>query len=193
MPLQNDPSLVELSQRWHHPDLAELDEAAKNLTQQSCNKNKTLWLQLLRKGLGITGSGLAEKLKIKRQSVLQYEETEKSGAITLQTFQKIAEALDCEFVYGFKPKAHSTFAEMMTAKTLPYVQKPVLAPGLSKIRQGQALGGRIKMFLSRPTGRGHIWRIKSSLCRPYSWVWADGPQYYQPHGVRESHSLRRRD
>jgi predicted DNA-binding mobile mystery protein A len=52
----------------------------------------------------MTGDQLAERLETNKQRVSRIEQDEKFGKVTLKTLRNIAEALDCEFVYGFVPK-----------------------------------------------------------------------------------------
>jgi transcriptional regulator with XRE-family HTH domain len=184
MNTQFDLTIRELSTAWHNDKLKELDEALATFLQQHQKPIKTSWLELLREGLLLNTTGLAEKLKVKRQAANKYELREKNGSITIETLQKIAEAYDCDFIYGFKPKEHSTFAEMLTEKALPFVQKPHFTSVLSSGRRRQAVGSRIQKFYSQPTGRGQAWKLKRALSRPYSWLWAGAPLTSHPHGHR---------
>jgi len=47
---------------------------------------------------------LAKRMGVKQQRIVRIEQDEKQGRVTLKTMQSAAEAIDCEFVYGFVPK-----------------------------------------------------------------------------------------
>ncbi len=62
------------------------------------------WIRSIRKGLGMSGRQLAGRLDVSKQSVSRLEQDELSGSITIKTLRKVAESLDCIFVYGFIPR-----------------------------------------------------------------------------------------
>lgn len=159
---KNKAVLQELVKFWRHPELDALDAPLR--TKRS--------LADFLSAIGLTTAGLAERMQVSRQAVHQYIKGEESGAITLATLQNIAQACDCEFVYGFVPQKHDTFAEMMTDKTLAFVEAPPMRGKLSKNRVLMAYGSRIQKFLSQPTGCGQVWGLKKALRREYSWFWA---------------------
>jgi transcriptional regulator with XRE-family HTH domain len=172
---------------WYsrHPEVQGLDNMLKHFTCNDKEAENTLWVKALREGLRITAAGMAEKLNVGRQIISKYEANESAGTISIKTLSAIAEAFDCKLVYGFVPKNHNSFAEMVTEKTLPFVLKPKLRDGLKRLQQERALASRVKSFLSQPTGRGKIWGLKKASGRPYSWNWADFKLSYHPHGIRE--------
>lgn len=62
------------------------------------------WIRSIREGLGMSGRQLAERLNMSKQSVARLEQDELVGSITIKTLRKVAERLDCVFVYGFIPQ-----------------------------------------------------------------------------------------
>jgi len=62
------------------------------------------WIRSIREGLGMSGRQLAERLNMSKQSVARLEQDEVVGSITIKTLRKVAERLDCVFVYGFIPQ-----------------------------------------------------------------------------------------
>ncbi len=52
----------------------------------------------------MTGQQLAIRLNVNKQRVGRIEQDETLGRITLKTLRKVAEAMDCIFVYGFVPR-----------------------------------------------------------------------------------------
>ncbi|MEN8128047.1 MAG: mobile mystery protein A [Planctomycetota bacterium] len=62
------------------------------------------WVRAIRNALGMTGRQLARRLGTNRQRVARIEQDEKQGRVTVNTLRNVAEAMDCEFVYGFVPR-----------------------------------------------------------------------------------------
>lgn len=64
----------------------------------------TGWLKAIRTALGMSLEQLGKKLNVTKQSVLEMEEREKEGSITIKSLREAANALDMHLVYGFVPK-----------------------------------------------------------------------------------------
>jgi len=62
------------------------------------------WVRAIRDALGMSARQLAERLEIAQQAVARIEKDEIDGSVTIKTMRRIAEQLDCQFVYGFVPK-----------------------------------------------------------------------------------------
>ena len=62
------------------------------------------WIRAIRDALGMTGKQLASRLGIAQQAVARIEKGELAGSVTIGTLRRIAEGLDCVFVYGFLPR-----------------------------------------------------------------------------------------
>ncbi len=61
------------------------------------------WLKTVRKTLGMSGTQLAKRLGVTKGQVSQTESGELSGSVTIKTMQKMAQAMDCRFVYAVVP------------------------------------------------------------------------------------------
>jgi predicted DNA-binding mobile mystery protein A len=61
------------------------------------------WLKAIRGALGINSRQLAERLGIKHSAILQFEKREAEGTISLESIQKVAQAMRCRFVYAIVP------------------------------------------------------------------------------------------
>jgi len=61
------------------------------------------WVRAIRNVLGMSARQLAARLGISQQRVAQIEKHEVDGGLTIKAMQKVAEGLDCRFVYGFIP------------------------------------------------------------------------------------------
>lgn len=62
------------------------------------------WIHYVRSILGIKLTTLAKLTKTTSSAVQQAEKREAQGKVTLETLNKMANAMDCEFVYAFVPK-----------------------------------------------------------------------------------------
>ena len=61
------------------------------------------WIRAIRDALGMTARQLANRLGVAQQAVARIEKEELAGSVTIKTMRRIAECLDCVFVYGFVP------------------------------------------------------------------------------------------
>ena len=62
------------------------------------------WIRAIREALGMTGKQLGQRLGVSQPRIIEIEKAETSGAITLDTLQRAANALDCQLVYCFVPR-----------------------------------------------------------------------------------------
>lgn len=60
------------------------------------------WLKTIREFLGMTTTQLAKKLDITQPRIVNLEKNEKNTKIS--TMERIADALNCDFVYAFVPR-----------------------------------------------------------------------------------------
>jgi predicted DNA-binding mobile mystery protein A len=61
------------------------------------------WVRAIRNALGMTTAQLGQRLGVSQPRVVEIEQAEVSGSITLHTLQRAAEALGCRFVYALIP------------------------------------------------------------------------------------------
>jgi len=69
------------------------------------------WVKAIREALGMTTRQLAARIGVGQSRVVDIEKAEVTGSITLDSLQRAARALDCEFVYALVP--HSTLETMV--------------------------------------------------------------------------------
>lgn len=62
------------------------------------------WIKAVRDALGMSGQQLGKRLGVSRMRVATLEQAEASGATTLKTLRRAAEAMDCVLVYALVPK-----------------------------------------------------------------------------------------
>jgi predicted DNA-binding mobile mystery protein A len=62
------------------------------------------WIDYVRQGLGMSLTQLATKLGIAQSSLSSSVKLEKEGRITIHKLKEIADAMECDLVYGFVPR-----------------------------------------------------------------------------------------
>lgn len=62
------------------------------------------WIKAVRNALGMSGRQLGKRLGVSRMRVATMEQAEATGATTLKTLRRAAEAMDCVLVYALVPK-----------------------------------------------------------------------------------------
>ena len=90
-----------------------------NITPDTKQPPKKGWIKIIREALGMTASQLSRRLKISPAAINKAEKNEKLGNISINTMKKIAEKLECEFVYFLIPKEGSIL-KTVEKKTLEY-------------------------------------------------------------------------
>ena len=83
------------------------------------------WIKAVRLALGMTMQQVANHLSISKQSVLEMEQREIEGSISLKTLREAARALEMDLVYGFVPKDGS-LEKLIDRKTNELATKIVL-------------------------------------------------------------------
>ena len=91
----------------------------------------TGWVKAIRTSIGMSMLQLGTKMGVTKQGVLDIEQREKNGSITIKSLREIAKAMDMQLVYGFVPndgsledlievkaKALATKIVMRTANTM---------------------------------------------------------------------------
>src|SRR3989344_8072393 len=63
------------------------------------------WIRAIRDALGMSGRQLGERMDVSKMWVGDMERLEASGATSLKTLRRAAEAMDCALVYALVPKS----------------------------------------------------------------------------------------
>jgi predicted DNA-binding mobile mystery protein A len=62
------------------------------------------WLRAIRDALGMTTAQFARRLGVSQPRIVELEQSEASGSVTLNTLRRAAEALGCRLVYVLVPE-----------------------------------------------------------------------------------------
>lgn len=87
-----------------------LDKKTSSLTDaKNIIPKGSSWINTVREAIGMTAIQLASRLGITQPRITKMESNEEN--LKISTMNKVAEALNCEFVYYLKPK--STFQDIV--------------------------------------------------------------------------------
>ncbi len=112
------------------------------------------WIRAVRDALGMNGRQLADRLNVTRQRTALIEKDELGGSATIKTMRRVAESLDCVFVYALVPRTslkqtlHEQ-AKRVARKRLARVSHTMMLENqeLSDIDQEQALNDMVKELI----------------------------------------------
>jgi predicted DNA-binding mobile mystery protein A len=120
--------------RWLR--LRQLDDALAPLKAlKRISPPATGWIREIREALGMRTADLGKRSGWAQSTVPAIEKNEAEGRITIETLQKAARALDCEFVYAFVP--HGSLEETKRERI-----NEVATQKLRRVRRTMALEGQ---------------------------------------------------
>ena len=112
------------------------------------------WIRAIRDALGMTAKQVADRLGVAQQAVARIEKEEFAGSVTIKTMRRVAEALDCVFVYGFVPRESlentvRNQAEIVARKRLSRVSQTMKLENqeLSRNEQKKALADEVERLV----------------------------------------------
>ena len=83
----------------------QLDKRLKSLkNNDSFARPPRGWIKAIREALGMTTAQLARRLGVSQPRAVAIEKAEASSAITFETLERAARALDCHLVYALVPR-----------------------------------------------------------------------------------------
>lgn len=100
---------------------SQLDRSFQNIHEalKDVERPRDGWIKEIRESLGMSMVDLASRLGVIKQRVDRIEKDEVQDKLTLDTMNKVAEALGCEFVYAIVPKG--SLEERMRVQAALYV------------------------------------------------------------------------
>ncbi len=83
----------------------QLDISLKRFSElRYVNLPRKGWIRAIRDALGLSTRQLGQRLGVSKSRVTRIEQDELAENVTFKTMRRMAEALDCEFVYGLVPR-----------------------------------------------------------------------------------------
>ncbi len=117
------------------------------------------WIYQMRNTLGLTLNKLAQACAVSTPTIAQAERGEVSGKITVETLRRAAEAMNCEFVYAFKPK--SNFEEFINSRAYEKAKRILSNADLHMSLEDQRVSGeleqRIQNLKKKLIKEGKVW------------------------------------
>ena len=83
------------------------------------------WVKAIREALGMTTAQLAKRMGVSQPRVVTLEKAEARGAITLDSLERAARALDCQLVYALVPRG--SLDELIEEHALRFAKKRLAA------------------------------------------------------------------
>ena len=96
------------------------------------------WIRAVREVLGMSGTQLAQRLRVSQPRIPKLEQDELSGAVTLKTMRQTAEALDCVFVYALVPR--TSLEDTVRAQARKVAGERIQRVSHSMMLEAQSLG-----------------------------------------------------
>ena len=122
------------------------------------------WIKAIRDTLGMTSTQLARRLGVRQPTVLGYETAEASKRITLESLERVANALDCRLVYALVPR--EPLESLIETRAREVAVKRMRSVSHSMTLEGQRVEDRDE--------REHLERLVHELVnQPGSALWDD--------------------
>jgi predicted DNA-binding mobile mystery protein A len=80
------------------------DTLSQFSTIVAVNRPMKGWIRAIRDVLGMNMRQFADRLGVSKSRIPRIEQDEITGSLTLKTMNRVADKLDCVFVYGFAPR-----------------------------------------------------------------------------------------
>ena len=93
--------------KQHDIKIAQLTKAISEYPRRHKAPPRSGWIRALREALGMTQTQLAVRLGVARQTVDDLERAEAGRRITLESLDRLAQALGCHVVYAVVPERGS--------------------------------------------------------------------------------------
>jgi len=95
------------------------------------------WIRAIRDALGMSGRQLGRRMGVSKMWVGDMERLEASGATTLKTLRRAAEAMDCVLVYAIVP--NTTLKETLLKQARQKVRQDMVRAAHTMALEDQAL------------------------------------------------------
>ena len=143
----------------------QLDRFYNELKKLNLKRPKKGWVNEVRNALGMSLEDLGKRLGTIKQRVQAIEKSELEGRVTVESLQKAAEAMGCEFIYFIVPKDSlegviEAQAESVARSMLSQVDKTMKLEkqGLESSEQRKAIEDMKKKILTKNLNK--LWKLK---------------------------------
>lgn len=117
------------------------------------------WIYYMRHALNLTLDKLAKRANLSKSTVQHIEKREKEGRITIETLNKIAQAMDCELIYAIVPnkKLNTFLFEKAYKRAEKIIKNADCHMALEDQKVTNEIEIRIKRLAHELLERGDIW------------------------------------
>src|ERR1700691_623725 len=129
----------------------QLDRALCPLRSANSTRPPKGWVRAIREALGLSSAELAARMKTNRSLIVQQEKAEADDRITLKSLRAFANALDCDLVYAFVPRA-GDLEQLVAARVRAAARTNVLGVEHSMALENQA-SGNLEQAIGAEHGR----------------------------------------
>ena len=95
------------------------------------------WVKAIREALGMTTAQLGKRMGVSQPRAVTLEKAEAKGAITLESLERAAHALDCRLVYALVPR--QSFEAMVEARARKLANKMLAATSHTMVLEAQGV------------------------------------------------------
>lgn len=122
-------------------------------------KVKGGWIHYVRSILDIKLTTLAKLAKTTSSVIQQAEKREAQGKVTLDTLNRMANAMGCEFVYAFVPRKEikSLIEDRALQKARKILERADIHMSLEDQKVEQKFENRVKILASQLIELGEVW------------------------------------
>ena len=111
-----------------------LDKKTSSLTDaRNIVPKDNSWINTVREAIGMTAVQLAKRLGVTQPRIAKMEVNEEN--LKLSTMKKVAEAMNCDFVYYFKPK--TSFQDIVQTQAKKKAEEILLGVNLNMALENQ--------------------------------------------------------
>jgi predicted DNA-binding mobile mystery protein A len=116
----------------------QLDQIVQPLVKNASERPPKGWIATVRQALGLSARQLASRLGVTQQAVVEFERSERAGSISLKNLSRVAQAMDCQFVYAFVP--NESFSSLVREQAERVADQVVRRVETSMSLEDQATG-----------------------------------------------------
>lgn len=95
------------------------------------------WIRAIRNALGMSGRQLGKRMRVSKMRVTDIERAEVTGAATLKTLRRAAEALDCTLIYALVP--NTSLEDTLKKQALKKARRDMVRASHTMALEDQAL------------------------------------------------------
>lgn len=106
-------------------------------TLQEVTIPPTGWIRAIRTAIGMSMRQLGKKLNVTKQGIMDIENRERDGSITLKSLREIARVMDMQLVYGLVPNDGSLDA-LIDKKAVEVAKQVVMRSAQTMTLEDQA-------------------------------------------------------